>query len=79
MNFKITDCVGGRHYSQSMKIRGDFTQNENGMPVKLLVEMCSICERKKSLIVSDRTIQAVGLGNFFSSLGKAAKLLERKI
>ena len=38
--------------------------------------MCPTYKRRKSLIVSDQTIQAEGLGNFFSSLGKAAKMLE---
>ena len=37
------------------------------------------CKRKKSLIVSDQTIQAEGLGNFLPSLGKAAKNVGKKI
>ena len=48
------------------------------MPVKLLAGRCSTCERKKSLIVSDQTIQAKGLG-IFSPLGKAAKIVGKNI
>ena len=59
-------CVGGKHYSATTNIRGDITQNKkNGAPVKLLRGTCSTCKRNKSLIVSDQTIQAEGLGNFF--------------
>ena len=69
-------CVGGRHYSQTLNINGDVTQNKKtGMPVKLLRGTCSICKRNKSLIVSDQTIQAEGLSNFFRKAAKnTAKL-----
>ena len=49
------------------------------MPVKLLRGTCSTCKRNKSLIVSDQTIQAEGLGDFFRSVGKAAKNVGKKI
>ena len=59
-------CVGGKHYSATINIRGDITQNEKtGAPVKLLRGTCSSFKRNKSLIVSDQTIQAEGLGDFF--------------
>ena len=62
------------------KIRGDITVNKKtGMPVKLLRCTCSTCKRSKSLIVSDQTIQAEGLGDFFRSVGKAAKNVGKKI
>ena len=48
------------------------------MPVNLLVGMCSTCKRKKSLIVTDQTIQADGLGNFFVHLAKQQNMLKRK-
>ena len=53
-------CVGGKHYSATINIRGDITQNKKktGAPVKLLRGTCSTCKRNKSLIVSDQTIQA---------------------
>ena len=49
------------------------------MPVKLLGGTCSTCKRKKSLIVSDQTIQAEGLSDFFKQIGKAAKSVGKKI
>ena len=67
-------CVSGKHYSATTKIRGDITVNKKtGMSEKLLRGTCSTCKRNKSLIVSDQTIQAEGLGDFFRSVGKAAK------
>ena len=49
------------------------------MSVKLLRGTCSICKRNKSLIVSDQTIQAEGLDDFFKHLGSAAKNVGKKI
>ena len=73
-------CVGGKHYSTTINIRGDITQNKKtGATVKLLRGTCSTCKRNKSLIVSDQTIQAEGLGNFFKHLGSAAKNVGKKI
>ena len=73
-------CVGGKHYSTTTNIRGDFTVNKKtGMPVKLLRGTCSTCKRNKSLIVSDQTIQAEGLGDIFKHLGSAAKNVGKKI
>ena len=73
-------CVGGKHYSATINIRGDITQNKKtGAAVKLLRGTCSTCKRNKSLIVSDPTIQAEGLGDFFRGIGKAAKNVGKKI
>ena len=73
-------CVGGKHYSNTINIRGDITQNKKtGAAVKLLRGTCSTCERNKSLIVSDQIIQAEGLGDFFRGIGKAAKSVGKKI
>ena len=73
-------CVGGKHYSATNNIHGDITQNKKtGAPVKLLRGTCVTCKRNKSLIVSDQTIQAEGLGDFFKHLGKAAKNVGKKI
>ena len=52
---------------------------KTGAPVKLLRDTCSTCKRNKSLIVSDQTIQAEGLGDFFRGIGKAAKNVGKKI
>ena len=73
-------CVGGKLYSATTNIRGDITQNKKtGAAVKLLRGTCSTCKRNKSLIVSDQTIQAEGLGDFFRGIGKAAKNVGKKI
>ena len=73
-------CVGGKHYFPTTNIRGDITVNKKtGMSVKLLRGTCSTCKRNKSLIVSDQTIQAEGLGDFFRGTGKAAKSVGKKI
>ena len=50
-----------------------------GRPVERLRGNCMICNRNKSLIVSDRTINAEGLGDFFKHLGSAAKNVGKKI
>ena len=67
-------CLGGKHYSATTSIRGDITQNKKtGMPVKLLRGTCSTCKRSESPIVSDQTIQAEGLVDFFTHIGKALR------
>ena len=59
-------CVGGKHRSGTKKITGEITVNrKTGKQIKILVGKCVICDRKKSMIVSDNTIQAEGLGDFF--------------
>ena len=68
-------CVGGKHYSPTTNIYGDIRNNN----VKMLRGNCMICSRNKSLIVSDRTIYAEGLGDFFKHIGKAAKNVGKKI
>ena len=78
-----SDCVGGRHKSGTKYIVGEITFNKkSGKEIKLLVGKCVICDKRKSMIVSDNVIQAEGLGDFFKNLGKvsskAAKKLARK-
>ena len=68
-------CVGGKHYSPTTNVHGDIRNNN----VKMLRGTCMICSRNKSLIVSDRTINGEGLGDFFKHLGKAAKSVGQKI
>ena len=46
---------------------------------KVLVAFCSICTRKKSMTVSDNTLQAEGLGEFFKNLGKKGLNLTKKM
>ena len=58
-------CVGGRHRSATVKIFSDV----NSKGSKVLIGYCSVCNRKKSMTVSDDTIKAEGLGDFFKNLG----------
>ena len=60
-------------------IRGDITFNKKtGMSLKLLRGTRSSCQRNKSPIVSDQTINGEGLGDFFKHLGSAAKNVGKK-
>ena len=73
-------CVGGRHHSSTSNISGDITNNKKtGKEVKLLVGKCVICNRKKTMIVSDNVIQAEGLGDFFKNLGKSSVKVGKKL
>ena len=73
-------CVGVKHYSGTRNFTGDITVNKKtGKQIKLLVGECSICSRKKSMIVSDNTIQADGLGDFFKNLGKISAKAGKKL
>ena len=74
-------CVGGKHYSPTTSIYGDATNTgiSMGRPVKILRGNCMICIKNKSLVVSDRTMKAEGLGDFFKHLGSAAKNVGKKI
>ena len=49
-------CVGGRHQSAAKNIYGDITSKGS----KVLIGYCSICNRKKSMTVSDITIKVEG-------------------
>ena len=58
-------CVGGRHKSGTKNIVGEIRNNKKtGKEVKLLVGQCMVCNRKKSMIVSDNIIKAEGLSDF---------------
>ena len=73
-------CVGGKHRSGTKNITGEITFNKKtGKEIKLLVGKCVICDRKKSTIVSDNTIQAEGLGDFFKNLGKVSSKAAKKL
>ena len=73
-------CVGGKHHSGTKNITGEVTLNKKtGREIKLLVGKCSICNRKESMIVSDNTIQAEGLGDFFKNLGKTSAKAGKKL
>ena len=68
-------CVGGRHRSATTKIYGNITSKGS----KVLIGFCSICNRKKSMTVSDNTIKAEGLGSFFKNLGKISAKAGKKL
>ena len=73
-------CVGGRHRSGTKNIVGEVRNNKKtGKEIKLLVGQCMVCNRKKSMIVSDNVIQAEGLGNFFKNLGKKGLNVSKKM
>ena len=61
-----SNCVGGRHSSDTKHIFGDISSNGS----KVLIGYSSICKRKTSMGVSDDTIQAEGLSDFFKNLRK---------
>ena len=73
-------CVGGGHYTSTKDIKPKITYNKKtNKEVKLFEGKCSSCNRKKTRIVSDNTIEAEGLQIFFKGLGKAAKSIAKKI
>ena len=73
-------CVGGRHRSGTKDITGEITINKKtGKDIKLLVGKCVICNRQKSMIVSDITIKAEGLGSFCKNLGKIIAKASKKL
>ena len=53
----ISYCVGGRHYSGKNNINGFVSAKGT----KMLKSNCVKCRRKKSMTVSDATIEAEGL------------------
>ena len=63
-NFKADSfCVGGRLRSATKDIFGDETTEGS----KILIGYCSLCNRKKSMTVSDYTIQAERLGRLLKN------------
>ena len=60
-------CVGGRHYCGANNISGAITSKGTEM----LKGNCVKCRMNKSMTVSDATIEAEGLKDFFKSVGRA--------
>ena len=72
-------CVGGRHISATKNIVGDITINKKtAKEVKLLIGKCVICDRKKTMIVSDNVIQAGDHSDFFKNLGKKDSMYRKR-
>ena len=66
--------------TSTIDIKPKITYNKKtNKEVKLFEGKCSSCKRTKTRIVSDNTIQAEGLQDFFKGLGKAAKNIGKKI
>ena len=73
-------CVRQKHYSGPKNFVVEITNNKkSGKEIKLIVGQCSIGNRKKSMIVSDNTIQAEGLGNFLKTLGNSSVKVGKKL
>ena len=68
-------CVGGRHYSGTNNISGAITSKGT----KMLKGNCVKCKRNKSMTVSDATIEAEGLKDFFKSVGRATVNFGKKV
>ena len=68
-------CVGGRHYSGTSNIIGAITSNGT----KMLRRSFTKCRRNKSMTVSDATIEAEGLKDFFKIVGKATVNFGKKV
>ena len=68
-------CVGGRHYSGTNNIRGVISAKGT----KMLKGNCVKCNRNKSMTVSDATIEADGLKDFFKSVGRATVNFGKKV
>ena len=68
-------CVGGRHYSGTNIIHGFISANGT----KMLKGNCVKCRRNKSMTVSDATIEAEGLKDFFKSVGRATVNFRKKV
>ena len=73
-------CVGGRHRPATKNILGGASINKKtGKELKLLVGKCVICDRKKTMIVSDNVIQVEGLGDLFKNLGEKGLNVSEKM
>ena len=73
-------CVGSRHRSGIKKTVGEITSNKKtGEEIKLVVGNCMLCNKQKSMNVSENTIQAEGLGDFFKNLGKVSSKAAKKL
>ena len=71
----ISSGVGGRHYSGTNNIKRVVTSKGTNK----LRGNCVKCKRNKSMTLSDATIEAEGLKDFFKSVGKATVNFGRKV
>ena len=68
-------CVGGRHYSGTNKIIGFITSKDT----KMLKGNCVKCKKNKSMTVSDATVEAEGLKDYFKRVGRATINFGKKV
>ena len=69
-------CVGGRHKASTKNFYGNITSKSS----KVLVGCCcSICNRKKSMTVSDNTIVADSLCDFLKKLVRKSLYVSKKM
>ena len=68
-------CVGGRHYSGTINIRG--VASAKG--TKMSKGSCALRKRNQSMTISDATTEAQGLKDFFKSVGKATVNFGKKV
>ena len=74
-----TYCVGGKHYSGTKNFPGERTINKKtGKDNKLLVGKSVICDRKKSIIVSDNTKKVERLGSFSKTWERLQKRVKKE-
>ena len=72
-------CVDGRHYSPTNNVYGDKKYNKKtSKQMKMLMGTCTKCNKNKSIIVSDQTIEAEGLGDFLNTWEKPLRVLAKK-
>ena len=79
MQLIVTALVGGTEVVQKTSPVKKQLAKKTSKDTKLLVGKCVICNRKKSMIVSDNTIKAEGLGSFFKNLGKVSSKAGKKL
>ena len=68
-------CAGGRHRSATKFFFGNITSRGS----KVLIGYCSICNRKTSRAVSDNTMKAEVLGDFFKNFGEKGLNVSEKM
>ena len=68
-------CVGGKSRSATSEIYGDITSKGS----QVVIGYRSICNRKKSMTVSDNITQIDGLCSFFRNLGRISAKTGEKL
>ena len=68
-------CVGGRHHSITVLVEGYVTEKGKDN----LICTCGQRDTKKSMIVTDNTLAAGGLGKLFKNTGKSSAKVSKKL